>query len=323
MFSYIVRRLLHAVLVTFIVSIIIFLLVRAIPGDPIQMLVSADSFNTYTPEMIEALKEEKGLNGTLVEQYLRWAKDIVRGDFGRSIMNDFEIGPQMWHRIVVTLLIGLTAFVIGCIIGPLLGIISAVRRGKWIDDLVTVFANIGITAPTFWLGILFMYAFAVKLQWLPVYGYTLPWDDFALSFKQSILPVLVTAFLPIASAARQMRSSVLEVLGEDYIRTAWAKGLNERKVLLKHVFKNSLMPVVTLQGNMMRMIVGGSVVVETVFVIPGMGRFLVEAMLEQDYTVVQAVTVVMTVFVVLANLLIDLLYGWIDPRIQYSKGGIA
>jgi peptide/nickel transport system permease protein len=323
MVSYVLRRVLHALLVTFIVSIIVFLLVRALPGDPIQSIIMSDMYTVYTPEMIEELKEEMGLGGNFVQQYITWGSHIIRGDFGKSLLYGSKVGPQVASRLIVTLVIGMTAFVVGIVLGPTLGIISAVKRGKWLDDVVTVFANIGITAPTFWLAILFMFAFSVKLHWLPIYGYTLPWVDFGMSVKQSILPVIVTAFMPIASSARQMRSSVLEVLGEDYVRTAWAKGLNERKVLLKHVLKNSLMPIVTLQGHNLRMIVGGSVVVETIFVIPGMGKYMVEAMLGQDYTIVQGVTVIMTLIVVLINLTVDLLYVWIDPRIQYGKGGAA
>jgi peptide/nickel transport system permease protein len=282
------------------------------------MLVAQNSTQEWTPEMVEELRRSKGLLDPLPIQYIRWFSQMVRGDFGVSLMHNYNIGEQLQSRVIVTLLIGLTSFLIGLVVGPLLGIISAIRRGKWVDNIVTVFANIGITAPQFWVAILLIFLFSMRLQLLPIYGYTLPWIDLGQCIKQSILPVFVTALGPIASSARQTRSSVLEVLGEDYIRTAWAKGMNERKVLLKHILKNSLMPVVTLQGQMLRMIVGGSVVVERVFVIPGMGKFLVDAMLGRDYTVVQSVTVVMTAVVVISSLIVDLLYGWIDPRIQYD-----
>jgi peptide/nickel transport system permease protein len=318
MLSYIVRRLLHAVIVILIVSFSVFLLLRALPGDPIEMLVAQNTLQEYTPEMIEELRESKGLNDPILVQYVTWFGRMVTGDFGVSIMHNFDIGSELKNRVVVSLLIGFTAFFIGAIVGPVLGIISAIRRGKFIDNFVTTLANIGITAPQFWIAILLLYLISMKLEWLPLYGYTLPWDDFGMSIKQSILPVFVSALGPIASSARQTRSSVLEVLGEDYIRTAWAKGLNERKVLIKHVIKNSLMPVVTLQGQMLRMIIGGSVVIERIFVIPGMGKFMVDSLMGRDYTVVQAVVVIMTGVVVLSSLIVDLLYGWIDPRIQYD-----
>jgi peptide/nickel transport system permease protein len=318
MITYIIRRVLLAILVTIVVSILVFLLIRAIPGDPIEILVAGEQLKSYTPEMIEALREEKGLSGPLPLQYLRWANDMIHGNFGESLMYGTAIGPVLRSSLIVTLTITVTAFVIGWIIGPILGVISAIRRGKWVDDVVTVFANIGITAPTFWLAILFIFAFAVQVKIFPIYGYTLPWENFALSLKQGFLPVLVTAFLPIASSARQMRSSVLDVLGEDYVRTAWAKGLNERKTLFKHVFKNSLLPVVTLQGSLVGVIVGGSVIVEKIFVIPGLGLYMIQAMQTHDYPIIQAVAVIMTLVIVIANLLIDLLYAWLDPRIQYS-----
>lgn len=318
MLSYIVRRVLTAFVVILIVSFAVFFLLRLLPGDPIEMMVSQNQLAEITPEMIDALRHEKGLDRNIFVQYLDWLTDMLRGDFGTSLIKNYNIGTELKNRVTVTLIIGLSAFVLGFIVGPILGIISAIRRGKFIDNLVTTLANIGITAPTFWVGILLMYLFSVKLEILPIYGYTLPWDNLWMSIKQSILPIFVTALSPIASSARQTRSSVIEIMNEDYIRTAWAKGLTEKKVILKHIVKNSLMPVITLQGTMLRMVVGGSVVVETVFVIPGMGKMLVDAMLSHDYTVVQGVTVVMTAVVVVSSLIVDLLYGWIDPRIQYS-----
>ncbi|SHH99169.1 peptide/nickel transport system permease protein [Sporobacter termitidis DSM 10068] len=318
MLTYIVRRLIHAFVVIVIVSIAVFILIRLLPGDPIEMLISQTQLTETTPEMIEALRHDKGLDRPLPVQYADWFVQMIRGDFGTSIMRNFDIGKEIGNRVTVTLMIGLSAFVIGLVLGPILGIVSAVRRGKFVDNLVTVIANIGITAPAFWVGILLIFFFGVRLKLLPIYGYTLPWDDFWMSFKQSLMPIFVTALGPIATTARQTRSSVLEVMSEDYIRTAWAKGLNERKVILRHIIKNSLLPVVTLQGTMLRMVVGGSVVVETVFVIPGMGKMMVDAMLSHDYPVVQAVTVIMTLVVVLSSLIVDLLYGWLDPRIQYD-----
>jgi len=318
MLTYIVRRLIQAFGVIVLVSLAVFLLIRTLPGDPIEMLVSSQQLQEYTPEMIEALRHARGLDRPLVVQYVSWLGNMLRGDFGNSLMRNFNIGQELKNRVVVSLTIGLTAFVIGFIVGPILGIISAIRRGKMLDNIVTTFANIGITAPTFWVAILLLYLFALRLKLVPLYGYTLPWVNLGMSIKQGILPVFVTALGPIASSTRQTRSSVIEIMNEDYIRTAWAKGLNERKVIIKHIIKNSLLPVITLQGTMLRMVVGGSVVVETVFVVPGMGRMMVDAMLSHDYTVVQAVTVIMTAVVVFSSLLVDLLYGWVDPRIQYE-----
>jgi peptide/nickel transport system permease protein len=289
-----------------------------LPGDPIEMIVAQNTLADFGPEYYEQLKHEYGLDRPVPIQYADWFGKVLRGDFGKSILHNYDIGKDMSSRLTVTLILGLTAFVISFIVGPLLGIISAIRRGKVIDSVVTVIANIGITAPTFWVGILLIFFFGVKLKILPLYGYTLPWKGLGISIRQSIMPVFVIALGPIASSARQTRSSVIEVLGEDYVRTAWAKGLKENAVIFRHVLKNSLMPVVTLQGTMLRLIVGGSVIVETVFVIPGLGKMMVDAMLSNDYPVIQAATLVMTFVVVISSLIVDLLYGWLDPRIQYE-----
>lgn len=318
MLTYIIRRLLHALLVVVLVSIAVFLLIRSMPGDPIEMLYAANSVAQMTPEDLDQKRHEAGLDRPVLVQYGDWVLKLSKGDFGDSIMRGFDIGSEMGNRLTVTLILGLSSFLVGIIIGPLLGIISAIRRGKFIDNLVSVIANIGITAPQFWIAILLIYFFGLKLRVLPMYGYTLPWVNFGQSMIQGILPVFVGSLSIIASTARQMRSSVLETLGEDYIRTAWAKGMNERKVILRHVVKNSLMPVVTLSGTMIRLVIGGSVVVETIFVIPGLGKMMVDGMLSHDYPVIQATTLTMTLVVVLSSLIVDLLYGWLDPRIQYK-----
>ena len=318
MASYVIRRLLQAILVIIVVSILVFVLMRLLPGDPIEMLISSSMLTDFTPEMMDALRHEKGLDKPIAEQYFQWLGQMLKGDFGNSIMQNYNISDEIKDRVVVTMLIGFIAWLIGLVVGVLLGIICAIRRGKLVDNIVSVIANIGLTSPQFWIAILLVYFFVMKAKLLPLYGYTLPWVNFRQSVRQSIMPIMVTALSPIATTARQTRSSVLEVLNEDYVRTAWSKGLNERKVVIKHVLKNALMPVVTLQGTMLRMIIGGSVVVETIFVIPGMGSMLTNSMLSHDYPVVQAITVIMTAVVVLSNLLVDILYAWIDPRIQYS-----
>ena len=318
MLTYIVRRLLHALLVIVLVSMAVFLLIRLLPGDPIEMVYAENALAQLTQENIDELRRQHGLDRPIPVQYFDWITKVVVGDFGRSIIRGYDIGSEIGNRVIVTLLLGFGSFITGMVIGPLLGIVSAIRRGKLIDNIVAVFANIGITAPQFWVAIILIYFFGLKLKLLPQWGYTLPWVDFGKCVRESILPVFVGALGVIASTARQTRSSVLETLGEDYVRTAWAKGMNERKVINKHVLKNSLMPVVTLGGTMLRMVVGGSVVIETIFAIPGMGNLMVDGMVARDYPVVQAMTLLMTVIVVISSLLVDLLYGWIDPRIQYA-----
>jgi peptide/nickel transport system permease protein len=308
----------HAVLVILIVSLIVFLLMRLLPGDPILMYVASGDLQSISKEQIAHLKHELGMDKPLLVQYFDWLMNSIQGNLGKSILHRYDVLEEIGNRLPITLYLGLWSFAIGCIIGPLLGIISAVRRGKWLDNLVTVIANLGITAPPFWVGIILIYFFSLYLRLLPVYGYTSPLVDFWQNLQQSMMPVLVLATFPIASAARQTRSSVIEVMQQDYIRTAWAKGLSERVIIIRHVLKNALMPVVTLQGMLLRNIIGGSVVVETVFVIPGMGKLVVDGMLAQDYPVVQGVILVVAVTVVVSNLVVDVLYGWLDPRIQYE-----
>ena len=318
MTTYIIRRLMHAVLVVLIVSLLVFLLMRLLPGDPILMYVASGDLQSISKEQVAHLKHKLGMDRPLPVQYLDWLKNAVQGDLGKSILYRYDVLGEIGNRLPITLYLGLSAFVIGCIIGPLLGIISAVRRGKWLDNLVTVIANVGITAPPFWLGIILIYIFSLYLGLLPVYGYTSPFVDLWKNLQQSMMPIFVLATFPIASAARQTRSSVIEVMRQDYVRTAWAKGLSERMVIMRHVLKNALMPVVTLQGMLLRNIIGGSVIVETVFAIPGMGKLVVDGMLSQDYTVVQGVILIVAVIVVVSNLVVDILYGWLDPRIQYE-----
>jgi len=316
--TYILRRLIHAGLVILIVSLLVFLLMRLLPGDPILMYVTSGDLQAISKEQIEHLRNELGMDKPLLVQYFDWLWHAVQGDLGKSLLHRYNVLQEIGRRLPITLYLGLLSFVIGCIVGPFLGVVSAVRRGTWVDSLVTLLANLGITAPPFWLGAVLIFVFALQLGILPVYGYTSPWINLGRNLQQSLMPVLVLATFPTASSARQTRSSVIEVMRQDYIRTAWAKGLSERVIIVRHVLKNALMPVVTLQGMMLRNIIGGSVVVETVFGIPGMGKLVVDGMLSQDYPVVQGVILIVAVTVVLSNLLVDVLYGWLDPRIQYE-----
>ncbi len=316
--AYILRRLVHAALVVLLVSAFVFLVMRLLPGDPVLMFVTSGDLQSVSPEQTAALRHEYGLDRPLPVQYVDWLSHAVQGDLGRSILFHYSVSNEITRRFPISISLGLMALVLGVLVGPLLGALSAVKRGTWLDTCLTVAATIGITAPSFWVAILLIYVLGLRLGVLPAYGYTSPLTDFWGSLQQSVMPVVVLSVFPIAAAARQTRSSVLEVLQLDYVRTARAKGLNQQATLFQHVLKNALMPVATLQGEVFRNIVAGSVVVETVFVIPGMARLLVDGMLGQDYPVVQGVILVVAVAVVGANLLVDLAYAWLDPRIQYT-----
>jgi peptide/nickel transport system permease protein len=228
------------------------------------------------------------------------------------------VAKEIVRRLPITLHLGLLAFSISIIIGIPAGVICAVRRGTWLDTVITFLTNIGITVPNFWMGIVLIYVFAVHLRWLPVQGYTSPFTDFWKNTRQILMPVFCLCVFPIASAARQTRSSMLEVMHQDYVRTAWSKGLRERIIIMRHGLKNALIPVITLMGMAFSMIIGGAVIIETVFNIPGMGRLAVASVLNQDYPYVQGITLIIAVTIVLINLIVDIIDGWLDPKIHYD-----
>jgi len=320
MTTYIIRRLLMAVLILFLVTLIVFFAMRLLPGDPLIIFLGqqAGSGTTMTEKELEVLRHEYGLDKPVLVQYVDWVSGILRGNLGTSINYHENVGKLLLERFPITLQLGLTAFVLGNSLGILLGLIAAIRRGTWMDAFVTVLGNIGITIPVFWLGLLLMYGFGLKLGWLPIAGYTSPLENFWLSTKQMIMPVVCLAITGLAFIARQTRSSMLEVIKQDYIRTAWSKGLKEKTIILRHALKNSLIPVITLLGLGIGLVFGGSVLVETVFAIPGVGRLLVTSVFAQDYTVIQSGTLVISTIIILSNLIVDISYGWLDPRIRYG-----
>ena len=318
MVTFITRRMIYAVVTLFLVSVLVFLAMRVLPGDPIYMLVTSNQTQEFNQEYLDELKRINGLDKPMYVQYFSWVGDLFRGDMGMSILSQRAVADEVFRRLPITLYIGGLAFIIGHILGIPAGIVCAVRRGKPIDTVITTLANVGITVPNFLLAIVLMYALGLKLGWLPVMGFTSPFDDFWLSTKQIIMPVICLAVFPLAAVTRQMRSSMLEVMSQDYIRTAWSKGLRERVIVVRHSLKNGLIPIVTLAGMGVAGIIGGAVVIETVFNIPGIGRLLVDSVINQDYPYVQAISLIIAFAVVLTNLLVDIAYGWIDPRIRYG-----
>lgn len=316
MTTYIFRRLLQALLILVIVSLIIFLAMRLLPGDPILMHLTKDSLSLISMEEIEFKRHELGLDRPLYVQYFDWMGDLFHGDLGSSITHRTKVIDDLKARLPVSIHLGILAIVISNLVGIAGGVIAAARRSSLIDSIVTAIGNLGVTIPIFWLGILMMYALGCKLHWLPTFGYTSPFDDFWLNTKQIIMPVFCLAIPSIASAMRLTRSSMLEVMYQDYVRTAWAKGLAERRVIIKHAMKNGLIPVVSFQGMAISQMIGGSVFVETIFSIPGMGRLAVESIFAHDYPVVQGVMLLAALMVIMGNLFVDLSYGWLDPRVR-------
>jgi peptide/nickel transport system permease protein len=316
--TFIIRRLLQILLVLLVVTMLVFLMVRLLPGDPILMYMSAQNMEIMSQEQIDVIRHEVGIDRNMAVQYVDWLGKALRGDLGKSIINRSDVADEIVRRLPISMYLAGIAFIISILVGLPLGVISAVRRGTWLDTVLTSLGNLGITMPIFWLGILLIYLFGMKLNWLPIFGYTSPFTDFAMSTRQAILPIFCLAVPPIASAIRMTRSSMLEVMRQDYIRTAWSKGLTERSVIIRHALKNGLIPVITMKGMSLAGIVGGSVIIETVFSIPGMGRLAVEGLFSQDYPVVQGVMLIVGTVVLSANLLVDLSYSWLDPRIRYS-----
>lgn len=318
MTTYLIRRFLEGILIILLVTIMIFLVMRLLPSDPLTLYVSSTDLGGFTEEDLLELKHQYGLDKSLPLQYVDWIAGILHGDFGKSILFNDSVGRIISQRLPVTAHLGILSFLFSGIFGITFGVICALRRGKFIDTFFTLLANLGITLPSFWIGILLIYVFSIKLNLLPVYGYTSPLDNFWLSAKQVIMPVLCLSFMSLASLTRQTRSSMLEVVHQDYIRTAWSKGLRERTIILRHTLKNALIPVVTVLGMHVGIIFGGSVLIENVFSIPGMGRMMTEAIFGQDYQVVQGGILIIAMVVVLSNLIVDISYGWLDPRIRYD-----
>lgn len=315
---YIFRRVILAVIIIILATILVFFGMRLLPGDPILMLVTANQQQEFNEEQLQFLREQHGLDKPMVVQYVNWMGDILRGDLGVSIFSQMPVADEIFRRLPISVHVGGLAFIIGHILGIPIGVVCALRRGKWIDTVLTTLANLGITVPNFWLGIILTYIFGMQLQWLPIMGYTSPLDDFWLSTKQLIMPVICLVIFPLAGVTRQARSSMLEVISQDYIRTAWSKGLRERTIVIKHALKNGMIPIVTLAGMGIAGIIGGGVIIETVFNIPGLGRLAVTSVISQDYPYVQAITLFVAVAVVSANLIVDITYGWLDPRIRYG-----
>ena len=298
----------------FLVSIISFGLLQIIPGDPVIQILGAHATATQQA----ALRQELGLDKPVVVQYLNWIGGIFHGNFGRSLVYHESVGTLLKTRFPITACLSIISLVLSTIIGIVAGVISAVKRGTVIDSIISLLANTFVAIPTFWLGIVGIYLFGLKLGWLPIEGWTSPFTNLGKSLSQMVMPIIAMTIPSIAVIVRQTRSSMLETIRQDYVRTATSKGLRQRIVLYKHALRNALIPVVTLVGMALAFLLAGEVMVETVFNIPGIGRLLIRAALEKDYLIVQAGVLAIGTSVCLANLLVDIAYGWIDPRIRYK-----
>lgn len=302
--------------VVLMVTIMLFLLMSFVPGDPITSRYGLDG-SSLDAEQEAALRKEYGLDQPLAIQYLSWARELIRGDLGDSIQQRRPVTEILRERVPVTLQISGFALILSVAIAIPLGVVAAVKHNSVWDRLLSGFALAGVAVPAFWLGLLLLIFFSVKLSWFPVTGFTRVTTDPLEALRASFLPA-VTAALggTTAMILRQLRSGLIEVMRQDYIRTARAKGVHARTVVFRHGVRNAMLPTVTVIGLASAHLLGGSVVIERVFNVPGMGRLIVDAMNARDYPVVQGVVLVITVFVVIINLLTDITYAYLDPRIR-------
>jgi peptide/nickel transport system permease protein len=311
--EYILRRLVSMVPVLFLVSIISFALLYVLPGDPaLAILGETGDTNRYL-----ALRAELGLDDPLYVQYGKWLGRTLQGNLGKSVRTGEQVSDILGRRAPVSLYFGIAGLLVGVLIGLPAAIISAIKPGSKIDMLGTFVSLGGIAIPSFWQALLFMYVFAVMLRWLPPSGYTSPFVDPWLSAKMLFMPAVVLGTHSAAVLMRQGRSALIEVLEQDYINTARSKGLREKAVITGHALKNALIPVVTILGLQIGNLVSGAAITETVFAIPGVARAAVDAISFRDYPVLQGSIMMVTAAVVLANLITDLTYGYLDPRIRY------
>lgn len=314
MLNFVIGRLLQAAIVLMLLTLLVFSLLRLVPGDPILQILGPYA----EQQTMDDMREQLGFNQPVPEQYATWLGKVVRGDLGESIISRQPVSETLKWRIPVTAQIALGAWAVSMVIGLPAGIISALNRNRWPDYASSVLAVTGIAMPSFWLAIMLMQVFAVRLHWVPTSGFVSPTTDFWQSMKLSILPWFVAGIGGAAILMRQTRSALLEVLGQDYIRTAKAKGLAERIVIMRHAMKNAMIPVLTIVGLGVGSLLAGTVIVEFVFGIPGMGRLLIESLLSHDYPVIQGIVLVVGICVVMSTLLVDIAYGWLDPRIRFT-----
>lgn len=308
MYQYIARRLMLTIPVVLGVSIIVFSIIRMIPGDPARALAGVNA----TPEFIQQVRVRYGLDQPLYVQYGRFMADLVRGDLGESTFSGRPVTTEIGERFPRTLMLAMISLVIATSLGVTAGIISATRRNSLFDNASMLLALVGVAAPVFWMALMLQLLFSVQLRWLPATGIG--------TIRHLVLPSITLGMASAALMARITRSSMLDVLRMEFITTARSKGLDERVIIYKHALKNALIPVVTVLGLQFGILLGGAVLTETVFAWPGVGRLLVDAILRRDYPVVQGTVMLLAFFFVLINLVVDIAYAFLDPRIHYQAG---
>ena len=306
MLNYLIKRLISTIPVLIGISLLLFFMLRMLPGDPAQVLAG----QMATPEEIENIRHQLGLDRPIYEQYAVYLSRLVRLDLGRSARTQNPVIDEIWARLPNTLLLASVAITLACLFGIPAGIISAVRPYSWVDYLVTLSALFGISMPVFWLGLMLVVLFSIMLKWLPAGG-TGRW-------QHVILPSITLAAFVVAFIARMTRSTLIETLSQDFTTTARSKGLPEKVVIVKHALRNALIPIITVVGLQFGLLLGGAVLTETVFAWPGLGRLIVDSILARDYPMIQGAILIFGLLYVFVNLIIDLVYAFVDPRIRYD-----
>jgi peptide/nickel transport system permease protein len=314
--TYIIKRLLLIIPTLFGAATLVFLIMRVIPGDVALLILGGDQ-GQIDQKQLDAMRQQLGLDQPLIVQFGTWLWGVIRLDFGKSLWTGQPVIEELLIRLPLSLELALLATMVSVIISIPLGMLAAIRQDTWVDYVVRVVSIGGLAIPGFWVGILCILFLVIFFGWGPPLEFTPPWVDPWANFQMMVWPVVTVGYRYAAVTTRMTRSTLLEVLREDYIRTAWAKGLRERAVVIRHALKNSMLPVITLIGTEFAFLIGGLVVTETVFTLNGIGRFVVDAVAHRDYPVVQALIFLTASSFVIVNLLVDLTYAWFDPRIRY------
>ncbi|HEX5529561.1 MAG TPA: ABC transporter permease [Methylomirabilota bacterium] len=315
--TYLAKRLLLIVPTLFGVAAVVFVIMRVIPGDVTLLILGGDQTGRIDPQQLAAMRHQLGLDQPIAVQFGTWLWSVLRLDFGTSLWTGQPVIEEVLIRLPLSLEVAILATIVSVLLAIPLGMIAAVRQDTWVDYAIRILSIGGQAIPSFWVGILVILFLVIYFGWGPPLEFTPPWVDPWANFQQLVWPVLTVGYRYAAVTTRMTRSTVLEVLREDYIRTAWAKGLRQRAVVIRHALKNAMLPVITLVGTEFAFLIGGLVVTETVFTLNGVGRFVVDAVAHRDYPVVQALIFLTAFSFVLVNLLVDLTYAWFDPRIRY------
>ena len=316
---YIVKRLLQAVPTLLVISFLIFSILYLTPGDPVLLMIGSSETDSVDPAVYEAVRRDLGLDKPFFVRYVDYIGNAVRGNLGRSYLTNKEVFPTVMSRMPATLQLTLTALLVAVLIAIPLGVLAALKQGSIWDNIATFMATIGVSLPRFWFGIILIIFFSLRLKWLPSFGIGDPSRGIVVVLKHLLLPALALGTSLAAMLTRMTRSSMIDVLNQDYVRVARAKGLKERIVVYIHALKNALIPVVTVLGTQFGALLGGAVVTETIFAWPGVGRLAVNSIARRDFPMIQGNTLIICTGFILVNLIVDILYGVLDPRITYKK----